>query len=77
LTNSDLFAPIRFLRSSFQPDDWIALFLKNYRSGLAAQRIGPLSWAMSARIQAWLHAMNAEGFNVYCSVNALPPCQDS
>jgi hypothetical protein len=73
LTNSPLFAPIRFLRSSFQTDDWIALFLTNYRSGLVAQRIGPLSWAMSPRIQAWLHAMNTEGFNVYCSVNALSP----
>ncbi len=63
--------PVRFLRRCFQPDDWIAIFLKNYQSGQVAQRIGPISWATSDHVQAWLHAMNVRRFNVYCSVNAI------
>jgi hypothetical protein len=62
---------VRFLRVGFKPDDWVALFLKNYQTGEIAQRVGPLSWAMKDYVQAWLQVMNARGFNVYCSVNAI------
>jgi hypothetical protein len=65
--------PVRFLRTCFQPDDWIALFLKKYQTGEIAQRVGPLSWATSDSVQAWLTSMNVRGFNVYCSVNAIAP----
>src|SRR6266850_4927641 len=30
LPDSALVEPVRFLRTCFQPDDWIAVFLKNY-----------------------------------------------
>src|SRR5262245_9508081 len=52
---------------------WIALFLKNYQTGKVAQRIGPLSSAISDNVQAWLHEMNARRFNVYCGVNEVTP----
>ena len=64
---------VRFLRTCFQPDDWIAVFLKNYHDGRVVQRVGPMSWAMSDHVLAWLSAMNERRFNVYCSVNALEP----
>ena len=73
LPDSARVEPVRFLQTCFQPTDWIAVFLKNYQNGQVAQRIGPLSWAMSDHVQAWLHAMNARRFNVYCSVNAVAP----
>ena len=69
----DRAAPIRFLRTAYEADDWIAVFLKTYRTGAAAQRVIPLSAATSSRFQAWLRHRNANGWNVYVSVNAVLP----
>ncbi|MGH9158370.1 MAG: DNA-primase RepB domain-containing protein [Vicinamibacteraceae bacterium] len=64
-------APLRFLRTAFQPDDWVAIFLKSYDTGRVSQRVGPVSWVMDPRFQAWLRFKNARRFNVYVSVNAV------
>ena len=69
----DRAAPIQFLRTAYEPDDWIAVFLKTYRTGDVAQRVLPVSAAASARVQAWLRDQNANGWNVYVSVNAVRP----
>jgi RepB DNA-primase N-terminal domain len=68
-------APLRFLRTAFQPDDWIAIFLKSYETGRVTQRVGPLEWVMHPRFQAWLRFKNSETekYNVYCGVNAIAP----
>jgi hypothetical protein len=71
MPNVDREAPLRFLRTAFQPDDWVAIFLKSYESGGVAQRVGPVSWVMGSRFQAWLRAKNAHRFNIYVSVNAI------
>jgi len=34
-------APLRFLRTAFQPDAWVAIFLKSYETGSVTQRVGP------------------------------------
>ena len=36
-------APVRFLRTVFDPEDWVAIFLKLYVSSGVAQRVGPVS----------------------------------
>ena len=36
-----------------------------------AQRVGPVSWVQSERVQRWLRAMNARKYNVFVSVNAI------
>lgn len=64
-------AALEFLRTAYEPDDWIALFLKSYVTGRCTQRVGPLSLFLAPRIQAWLRAMNAQRFNIYVSVNAI------
>jgi hypothetical protein len=64
-------APLRFLRTAFHPDDWVAIFLKWYETGLVAQRVGPLEWVMHPRFQAWLRFKNAKRYNVYVSGNAI------
>lgn len=69
----DTEAAMRFLRTAYEPDDWIALFLKSYETGKTAQRVGPLSLFLEPRVHAWLRAMNAQQFNVYVSVNAIQP----
>jgi hypothetical protein len=62
---------LRFLRTAFQPDDWIALFLKAYDTGRVEQKVGALETFCEPRWQTWLSVMNAHRFNVYVSVNAI------
>jgi hypothetical protein len=66
-------APLRFFRTAFQPDDWVAIFLKSYETGRVTQRVGPLDWVMHPRFQAWLRFKNSQRYNVYCGVNAIAP----
>ena len=66
-------APVRFLRTAFHPDDWVAVFLKSHDTGGTAQRVGPLSLICHPKFQAWLRAQNARKFSVYVSVNAIRP----
>lgn len=67
----DRAAPLHFLRRAYEPDDWIAVFLKHYESGEAVQRVGPVQMFQQPRVQSWLRMMNARRFNVYISVNAM------
>jgi RepB DNA-primase from phage plasmid len=67
----DRAAAVRFLAIAFQPEDWVAVFLKSYESGRVAQRVGSASWVQGERFQRWLLAMNARKYNVFLSVNAI------
>ena len=67
----DRHAPGRFLRTVFEPTDWVAIFLKSYERSRVAQRVGPVSWIQSDRFQRWLCAMNAHKYNIFVSVNAI------
>jgi hypothetical protein len=58
-------APVHFLQAVFEPDDWVAVFLKSYVDGRVVQRVASAVWAASDPVQAWLRAMNAHRFNVY------------
>src|SRR5438034_4739702 len=69
----DSCAAVQFLQTAYEPDDWIAIFLKSYETGRTAQRVGPLTLFLEPRIHAWLRAMNAQKFNCYVSVNAITP----
>ena len=64
-------APVRFLRTIFEPTDWAAILLKSYNTPGVAQRVGPVSWIQSERVQRWLRAMNARKYNVFVSVNVI------
>lgn len=69
----DRAAPLQFLRTAYDTDDWIAVFLKQYETGEAVQRVGPTALFQQPNVQAWLRMMNARHFNVYVSVNAIAP----
>jgi hypothetical protein len=69
----DLDAPLRFLRTAFRPDDWIAILLKSHDTGGSAQRVGPVSLIANPKFQAWLRAENARRFSVFVSVNTIRP----
>jgi len=73
----DLRAPLHFLRAGYQPDDWVAVFLKSYDTGETAQRVGPVSLVTSPQFQAWLRWRNAARWNIYVSVNVLTPAKRS
>lgn len=66
-------APLRFLRTAYEPDDWVAVFLKSYETGHTAQRVQPIALVAHPRFQAWLRWRNLTRWNVYISVNALAP----
>jgi integrase/recombinase XerD len=65
----DRHVPVHFLRTLFEPRDWIAIFLKSYERSTVAQRVGPVSWVQTERFQRWLRAMNARSYNVYVAWN--------
>ena len=67
----DRAAPVRFLKTAFEPEDWIAIFLKSYDRRGVAQRVGPLCWVQSERFQRWLRAMNSVKYGVFVGVNAI------
>jgi hypothetical protein len=67
----DRLAPLQFLRTAYEPADWIALLLKRYETAEAVQRVGPVALFQRSRVQAWLRMMNAQRFNIYVSVNAV------
>jgi hypothetical protein len=77
MSRVDLEAPLRFLRTAYEPGDWVAVFLKSYETGRTTQRVGPVSLIAEPRFQAWLRAQNASRSNVYISVNTLAPHQRS
>ena len=67
----DRVAPVQFLQTAYEPDDWVAVLLKRYDTADVVQRVGPLALFLRPRVQAWLRLMNARRFNVYVSVNAI------
>lgn len=70
-------AAIQFLQTAFRPDDWIAVLLKPHQGSRVAQRVVPVSLAVSPRIQDWMERANLAGHSVYVSVNAVTPMQTS
>lgn len=73
MVSVDHTAPTQFLQTAYEAGDWIAVFVKTYRTGNVAQRVMPLSAATRPQFQAWLRHLNAQGWNVYVSVNAIRP----
>ena len=67
----DFAAPVHFLRTAYDPADWIALLLKRAETAEAVQRVGPVVLFARPRVQSWLRMMNARRFNIYVSVNAI------
>ena len=64
-------APLEFLRTAYEPDDWVAVFLKSYETGRVAQRVGSLCLVADSRFQAWLRWRNLMRWNIFISVNAM------
>jgi hypothetical protein len=61
----------RFLRTAFEPDDWIAVLVKPTEGGHPMQRVRPLSAVLRPEFHGWLRALNAQRCHIFVSVNAL------
>ena len=68
---------VQFLRTAYRPDDWIAVLLKGSDSGAITHRVAPVSWIARPSSQTWLHEENAYDRNIYVSINAITPGQQS
>lgn len=73
MPSADRTAPVRFLTTAYQPDDWLGVFMKSYETGGTAQRMAPRTAITEPRFQAWLRWRNLTRWNVYVSVNAFAP----
>jgi hypothetical protein len=62
---------IRFLRTAFDPDDWLAVLLKREGTSRVAQRVAPVSSITAAPFQDWLIRENTLGSSIYVSLNPL------
>jgi hypothetical protein len=48
----DRAAPVQFLAAAFEPEDWVAIFLKCYDTNSVTQRVGPVSWVQERTVSA-------------------------
>ena len=67
----------QFLRTAYRPDDWIAVLLKGSDSEPITHRVAPVSWIARPSSQAWLYEENGCERNIYVSINAITPGQQS
>lgn len=60
-----------YIRSNFEPIDRLAIVLVDRRADSVIQRIAAAEKIASPDFQAWLRHKNANGYEVYISMNAL------
>lgn len=62
---------VDYIRDIFKPKDRVALVLLDKRCGAVIQRLSTAERIVASDVQAWLHAQNAQRYDVYVSMNAL------
>jgi hypothetical protein len=68
---------LQFLRTAYRPDDWIAVLLKGTGIEPITHRVAPVAWIARPSSQAWLYEENGCDRNIYVSINAITPGQQS
>jgi len=63
----------RYLLANFRPDDRLAVVLINKRTRSEIQRLTTAETLPEPECQEWLRHQNAQGYEVYLSMNALTP----
>jgi len=61
----------RFIRENFEGEDWLAVVVRNRGNGETIQRISTAQRISTYEFQAWLRHKNANGSDVYLSLNTL------
>ena len=63
--------PLSYIRDNFEPGDRLAVILLNKRTENVIQRIASAEKIAADDFQAWLRFQNANGHEIYVSMNAL------
>jgi len=61
----------RYIQENFEPEDWLAVVVRNRRSEETVQRITTARQIASPEFQSWLRHKNAQGSDIYLSLNTL------
>lgn len=61
----------RYIQENFEPEDWLAAVVRNRRTEETVQRITTARQIASPEFQAWLRHKNAQGSDIYLSLNTL------
>jgi len=61
----------RYIQENFEPDDWLAVVVRNRGTGETVQRITTAQQIASHEFQSWLRHKNAHGSDIYVSLNTL------
>jgi hypothetical protein len=61
----------QYMNESFQPLDWLAVVVRNAKTGETIQRISTAEKISSPEFLAWLRHKNADGFDIYLSLNTF------
>ena len=61
----------RYIRENFEPEDWLAVVVRNRHTEETVQRITTARQIASPEFQSWLRHKNAQGSDIYLSLNTL------
>ena len=61
----------RYIQENFESADWLAVVLRNQATNQTVQRIASAQNIASPEFQSWLRYKNANGFEIYLSLNTL------
>lgn len=61
----------RYIRENFEATDWLAVVVRNRKTGETLQRITTAERIASPEFQSWLRYKNAHGSDIYLSLNTL------
>lgn len=61
----------QYIYENFEPSDWLAVVIRNRKSNETIQRITTADKIRSYDFQSWLRYKNAQGSDVYLSLNTL------
>jgi hypothetical protein len=61
----------RYIQENFEPEDWLAVVVRNHHTEETVQRITTAQQIASPEFQSWLRHKNAQGSDIYLSLNTL------
>jgi hypothetical protein len=61
----------QYVNENFERNDWLAVLVLNRKTGETLQRVSPASRIASPEYQSWLRYKNAQGSEIYASLNTF------
>jgi hypothetical protein len=71
--NGSFIGASEFINDSFQPDDWLAVVIRNRQINQPEQYIATAAHIANPEFQAWLRFKNSRGGDIYVIMNPLKP----